>query len=337
MYRVAGVKWAAALMVCSAAAAVGPGCSSSDDGSGRKPDANQAGEGGEGGTDGAPGRAGAGNSGGGRALRETRAKQAPSLSAWVARPVGPAVVDCPTLREPPEATAIPSPTAALNNTLLLPTRQAASGPTPEWVSVAEYAFADWATSSTLRHSVKVTGVGAQVSPFSATPDGAGGMLFGGAYYGTAQLNGSTNLPEKIDGSAPFVAKADSAGTVLWSRSLGAEASGRVSSLSAITHTHSSFVAGSAQGILDFGGGAVMPIGTTIVYDTSYFVTRMSSNGGTVWAARFAWPDGNPAIFVSAALDDTAYVAGSLKGSTDLGQGALTSAGGDDVFVAKYAP
>jgi hypothetical protein len=40
---------------------------------------------------------------------------------------------------------------------------------------------------------------------------------------------------------------------------------------------------------------------------------------------------------SAGGDPSGGTQSALEGSTDLGKGALTSAGGDDVFVAKFAP
>ncbi len=64
---------------------------------------------------------------------------------------------------------------------------------------------------------------------------------------------------------------------------------------------------------------------------------MSGNGNPLWATRFALGASYPSIAIASVLDDSLYVTGALNGSTDLGKGTLTSAGDDDVFVAKFAP
>ncbi len=224
----------------------------------------------------------------------------------------------------------------LKNKLVLPMRLAASGQTPSSIAIQDFAYANWSMSS-LIESIAVQGAGAQLYDFRAASDGAGGLLMGGSYSANAALVNSTVLPAKAGGEAAFVAKADDAGTVLWSRSYGEQASGRVASVSAISNAGRSYIAGSAQGILDFGAKPVLPIGKDTPFDNTYFVASLDGNGRAVWASRFALGASYPTIVIASVLDDTVYVTGALNGSTDLGKGALTSAGGDDVFVAKFAP
>ncbi len=66
-------------------------------------------------------------------------------------------------------------------------------------------------------------------------------------------------------------------------------------------------------------------------------TRLDGNGTALWATRVDHTTGTPQIFVVNALDNVAYLAGALSDSADFGNGPLTSAGADDVFVAKYTP
>ncbi len=224
----------------------------------------------------------------------------------------------------------------LKNQLVLPERLAASGQTPSSIAISDHAYTNWSMSS-LIESIAVQGAGAQLYELSAAGDGAGGLLMGGSYFGSAALVNSTVLPAKADGSAAFVAKADDLGTVSWTRSYGAQASGRVASVSAMSNAGHSYIAGSAQGILDFGAGPVLPIGKDAPFDNTYFVASLGGNGNAVWATRFALGATSPTIAIASVLDDHVYVTGALDGTTDLGKGALTSAGGDDVFVARFAP
>lgn len=224
----------------------------------------------------------------------------------------------------------------LKNKLVLPYRLAAIGQTPSSVAISEHAFANWSMSSLLE-SIAVQGEGAQLYETRASANGAGGLVIGGSYMASVALVNSTALPAKAGGEAPFVARADDAGTVSWARSYGAQASGRVSAVSGMSNAGHSYIAGSAQGVLDFGAGPVLPIGKDVPFDNTFFVASLGGNGDVVWATRFALGASYPTIAIASVLDDHLYVTGALNGTTNLGQKDLISAGGDDVFVAKFAP
>jgi hypothetical protein len=222
------------------------------------------------------------------------------------------------------------------NKMLLPLRLPGSGQTPGGIAIQEFPF-PWSGPSGLRDSIGVQGAGGQIYELSSAADGAGGLLMGGGYTGTALVVETAFLPSKTDGEGAFVGKADAAGDISWARSYGAQASGRVSSVSATSNAGHSFIAGSAQGILDFGAGPVTPIGKDVTFDNTYFVAALSGQGDALWATRFALGATSPTIVIASMLDDTVYVTGALEGTTNLGKGALTSAGDDDVFVAQFAP
>ncbi len=82
---------------------------------------------------------------------------------------------------------------------------------------------------------------------------------------------------------------------------------------------------------------MLPIGKDVPSDNTYFVASLGGNGNALWATRFALGATSPTIAIASVLDDNVYVTGALEGTTDLGKGALTSAGGDDAFVAKFGP
>lgn len=91
------------------------------------------------------------------------------------------------------------------------------------------------------------------------------------------------------------------------------------------------VAGYFERSVDFGGGTLTSAGASDV-----FVAKFSSTGGHVWSRRFGGVNDDIAEGVSFDGSGDVVVAGYFSGSADFGSGVLTSAGGTDVFVAKYS-
>lgn len=91
------------------------------------------------------------------------------------------------------------------------------------------------------------------------------------------------------------------------------------------------VAGYFERSVDFGGGTLTSAGASDV-----FVAKFSSTGGHVWSRRFGGVNDDIAEGVSFDGAGDVVVAGYFSGSADFGSGVLTSAGGTDVFVAKYS-
>jgi hypothetical protein len=91
--------------------------------------------------------------------------------------------------------------------------------------------------------------------------------------------------------------------------------------------------GQFNGSVDFGGGVL-----TASSGSDMFLAKLTGTGAHLWSKRFGALTGTGDPFsVSADGDDNVIVAGRFSGSFDLGGGALTSAGGSDLFVAKYSP
>ena len=57
----------------------------------------------------------------------------------------------------------------------------------------------------------------------------------------------------------------------------------------------------------------------------------------LWSERFGDASSQIALAVAVDVSDNVIVAGYFEGAVDFGGGALTSAGGYDVFVAKFGP
>jgi len=90
------------------------------------------------------------------------------------------------------------------------------------------------------------------------------------------------------------------------------------------------VAGSFEGTTDFGGGPITSAGG---YDI--FVVKLAPNGSHIWSKRFG--DGSDQYGKAVAVDGSGnvFVMGDFFGGVDFGGGPLTSAGNEDVFVAKF--
>jgi len=129
-------------------------------------------------------------------------------------------------------------------------------------------------------------------------------------------------------SDAFLVKYSSTGAHLWSRRFGSTGNdaGWAADVDLIGNV---LVAGTFEGSVDFGGGALSSSGLRDV-----FVVKYTSGGQFVWAKKFGG-SGDETVF-GLAVDSVGDVAlaGKFQNSINFGGGNLSSAGGDDGFVAK---
>ncbi|MEY2408483.1 MAG: hypothetical protein QOF48_1153 [Verrucomicrobiota bacterium] len=67
-----------------------------------------------------------------------------------------------------------------------------------------------------------------------------------------------------------------------------------------------------------------------------FLAKVSSSNLVLWRLSFGGPGSGAVRAVAAASDGSVFVTGNFYASLDFGGGLLTSAGGHDIFVAKYS-
>jgi len=118
---------------------------------------------------------------------------------------------------------------------------------------------------------------------------------------------------------------------LWSKRFGdgtTQAAGAVS----VDASGNVIVTGNFNGAVDFGGGALLSAGNNDI-----FVAKLGSDGSHLWSKRFGDGDIQEAHAVAVDASGNVIVAGNFYGTVDLGGGALTSAGSDDIYVAKLGP
>jgi hypothetical protein len=160
-------------------------------------------------------------------------------------------------------------------------------------------------------------------------DGAGNVLITGYFYGTLDFGGGLLTSTEID---IFLAKFDPAGNHIWSHGFGDyQTSGDQKGLSvAVDGAGNVFLTGSFEGIVDFNGG-LQALGIDI------FLVKFDPDGNHIWSQAFG--DFDSQFGSSVAVDGAGNVllTGSFGGTVDFGGGPLTSAGGADIFQAKFDP
>jgi hypothetical protein len=158
-------------------------------------------------------------------------------------------------------------------------------------------------------------------------DAAGNVVIAGAYYGTIDLGGG---PLSSAGDSDiFVAKLDSAGKLLWSKSFG-DTSADAGYGVAVDASGAIFVGGGFQGTVNFGGA---PLTSST---RQAFLAKLDGAGAHVWSQHLGGGSGGLGQIERVALDPKGNlaVAGPLQGSFALGSIPLSGTGAGAGFVGK---
>jgi hypothetical protein len=128
----------------------------------------------------------------------------------------------------------------------------------------------------------------------------------------------------------FVAKYSSTGGYVWAKTVGGTGADGGTAVK-VDGSSNVFVTGYISGSVDFGGGSLVSAGGQDV-----FLVKYSSTGGHLWSKRFGSTATDQGTGVSTDTSGNVIVVGTFNGSINLGGGGLTSAGGRDMFVAKFS-
>jgi hypothetical protein len=178
---------------------------------------------------------------------------------------------------------------------------------------------------------------------SVAVDGSGNIVIAGSFTGTLDL-GAPALVSQGDHDI-FVAKLDSTGTPLWSRAFGGPGADKAFSV-AVGPSGSVAVTGAFHGLVTFG--ALPPVASPTLADSSSFVVTLDAAGTPLWVRSQSEPMGmvtgvdQQGLGVEVDLEGNAVVTGWSAGTTAFdvaspGTSTRVSPGGTDVFVAKYGP
>jgi hypothetical protein len=170
-------------------------------------------------------------------------------------------------------------------------------------------------------------------------DSQGNVFVTGWFVTTVDFGGGGLT--SAGGQDIFLAKYSSAGAHLWSKRFGStDTLMTTESLEcgrslAVDSNGDVVVGGSFMGTVDFGGGSMTSAGDLGYLDG--FVAKFSgASGAHVWSKRLGSAGQDEAV-MGVAVDGSgnSLVTGHFSNSVDFGGGALASAGGKDVFLAKY--
>lgn len=167
--------------------------------------------------------------------------------------------------------------------------------------------------------------------FGVAVDAGGNAVVVGSFSGS--LDFGCGMISSTSTSDIFVARYSSTGSCLWSKKLGSSSGTPATAYSvAVDGSGNIVVTGWFSGSLDFGGGSIASAGVDDI-----FIAKYSSTGAYLWAKRLGGLSNDHAYSITTDNNSNIIVTGYFAGTADFGGGSLTSAGGADIFIAKYLP
>ena len=158
-------------------------------------------------------------------------------------------------------------------------------------------------------------------------DGSGNSYLTGSFTGSATFGAITLTSTGSDDI--FVAKYDASGNVLWAKRAGGTSFDGGDGIAA-DRSGSSYVTGNFTGSATFGAITLTSAGSEDI-----FVAKYDASGNVLWAKRAGGTSSDGGAGIATDRSGSSYVTGIFTGSATLGAITLTSAGSNDIFIAKY--
>ncbi len=171
----------------------------------------------------------------------------------------------------------------------------------------------------------------QVMRSRVATDAAGNVYVAGSVLGAIDL-GDGMIAGRGDFDV-FVARFDPTGRLVWHREFGDVMGQQMTDL-AVNAAGDIALVGLFDGSVDFGGGPLTSRGGDEFVGGDAFVVRLNADGSHRFSARYGDTAAQRAQSVAIDARGDVVVAGEFRGQIDLGTGALTSAGGTDIFVGR---
>jgi uncharacterized delta-60 repeat protein len=196
-------------------------------------------------------------------------------------------------------------------------------------------------NTTLTWAKRAGGTGDDtVSGISVLPDGS--SLVTGDFADTATFGkgDATETSLTSAGSADiFIAKYNADGTLTWAKRAGGTGYDISTGIS-ILSDGSSLVTGYFRGMPTFGGGETNATILTSAGNEDIFIAKYNDDGTLAWAKRAGGIKNDDSWRVCVLTDGSSLVTGFFADTATFGEGetnetSLTSAGGYDIFIAKY--
>jgi hypothetical protein len=156
----------------------------------------------------------------------------------------------------------------------------------------------------------------------------GNIFFGMNFLGTVNMGaGNVTTAGNFDiGIVQF----GSGGGYQWSHQYGDASSQQVNAMAGEEFEGYVYFTGGNFGTVDFGGGPIVSAGFQDV-----FLAKLDCSGAHLWS--HGWGDAGDQSGTAVRVDafNNVYLAGAFDGSLNFGGGLLTSAGNQDVFLARF--
>jgi uncharacterized delta-60 repeat protein len=167
-----------------------------------------------------------------------------------------------------------------------------------------------------------------------------GVFGGSATFGSGEPN--QTVLTSAGGSDIFIARYNPDGTLAWAKRAGG-ASGYDSGNGITTLSdNSTVVTGELYGAATFGPGELNQAVLTSAGWDDIFIARYNPDGTLAWAKSAGGSDNDNGLGITTLSDNSTVVTGQFAGSATFGPGepnqtVLASAGGYDIFIARYNP
>lgn len=147
------------------------------------------------------------------------------------------------------------------------------------------------------------------------------VQLGGVYYSNFSLLGGTK--------DIFIAKYNTAGNVLWAKTIGHSEDDYATSITTDNFGNVYVTGNFSSSMLSFGGTTVF---NSSVGSNDVFVVKYDSMGNLLWATEFGNSNWEFSNSITCDNSGNVYITGSYKGNLFSG---MTNLGLDDVFIIKY--
>ncbi|UQA54861.1 hypothetical protein [Polyangium aurulentum] len=165
-------------------------------------------------------------------------------------------------------------------------------------------------------------------PAGLAVDAAGNVVVAGRYYGDEDFGGGS-LPSPANNYQTFVAKYDTNGKHVYSRSFGDFMADGATDV-ALLPDGSAIVVGAFGGSIDFDTGALANAGFGDV-----FVAKLGPGGETAWAKRFGGGGDEIPAAVAVLPDGGVVITGNARGDYDIaGVGPVPEQANDVIFALR---
>ncbi|MFP6685307.1 MAG: SBBP repeat-containing protein, partial [Polyangiaceae bacterium] len=163
--------------------------------------------------------------------------------------------------------------------------------------------------------------------FSAAVDSEGNTLLCGRFTTAIDFGGGA-LPN-AGGTDIFIAKLDSAGAHVWSKSFGDTGTDQCRSIT-IDSADNVLVAGDFTGTIDVDGTSLISQGSLDI-----ILMTFDSDGKLAWAKAIGGASTDRAFGIASGSENDFYAVGSVTGTVDFGDGATNGIGNEDAWLARF--